>query len=219
MAKILPHSWRNPLILHGARAVHALAKQEARPSVTIVLTWFSRNIPITAVEGQIKLRPREFHVCLNQNSMAVILWGRVTHKCVSKLTIIGSDNGLASTDDWILLCRTLGIHFSEILMEINKFSFKKMHLKLSPAKWRLIRLGLNEWLPWDLTMYIYVGDPGHHWVRLWLVACPAPSHYLTQCWIIVSWTFGNKPQWPSDQNTSIFLSRKHIQNAVCKKYA
>ena len=27
-----------------------------------------------------------------------------------------------------------------------------------------------------------------HWFRLWLVAWSAPSHYLTQCWIIVNLT-------------------------------
>ena len=24
--------------------------------------------------------------------------------------------------------------------------------------------------------------PGHHWFRLWLFACPAPNHYLSQWW-------------------------------------
>ena len=54
-------------------------------------------------------------------------WGRVTHICVSKLTIIGSDNGLSPgrrqaiiwTNAGILLIRTLGTNFSEILGEIH----------------------------------------------------------------------------------------------------
>ena len=79
-------------------------------------------------------------------------WGRVTHICVSKLTIIGSDNGLSPgrrqaiicTNAGILLIRTLGTNFSEILGEIHSFSFSKMHLKMSFAKWRLFGLGLNE---------------------------------------------------------------------------
>ena len=74
------------------------------------------------------------------------------HICVSKLNIIGSDNGLSSgrrqaivwTNAGILLIGTLRINFSEIVIEINAFSFKKMHLKMSSAKWRLFRLGLNE---------------------------------------------------------------------------
>ena len=79
-------------------------------------------------------------------------WGRVTHICVSKLTIIGSDNGLSPsrrqaiiwTNVWILSIRPSGTNFSEILIEIDVFSFKKMHLKMSSAKCRPFCLGLNE---------------------------------------------------------------------------
>ena len=78
-------------------------------------------------------------------------WGRVTHICVSKLTIIGSDNGLSPgrrqtiiwTNAGILLIGPLGINFSEILIEILTFSFKKMHLKMSSGKWRPSCLCLN----------------------------------------------------------------------------
>ena len=76
------------------------------------------------------------------NSSILTHWGRMTHICVSKLTIIGSDNGLSPdrrqaiiwTNAGILLIRTLGTNFSEILSEIHAFSFKKMHLKVSSAK-------------------------------------------------------------------------------------
>ena len=78
-------------------------------------------------------------------------WGQVTHICVSKLTIIGSDNGLSPgrrqaiiwTNAGILLIRPLGTNFSEILIRIQTFSFKKMHLKMSSAKWHPFCLGLN----------------------------------------------------------------------------
>ena len=84
-------------------------------------------------------------------SILLTHWGRVTHICVSKLTIIGSDNGLSPgrrqaiiwTNAGILLIRTLGTNFSEILSAIHAFSFKKMHLKMSSAKWRPFCLGLN----------------------------------------------------------------------------
>ena len=83
---------------------------------------------------------------------ALTHWGRVKHICVNKLTIIGSDNGLSPgrrqaiiwTNAGILLIRTLGTNFSEMLGKIHSFSFKKMHLKMSSAKRRLFRLGLNE---------------------------------------------------------------------------
>ena len=63
-------------------------------------------------------------------------WGRVTHICVSKIAIIGSNNGLSPsrrqaiiwTNAGILLIGPLGTNFSEILIEIQTFSFKKMHL-------------------------------------------------------------------------------------------
>ena len=83
--------------------------------------------------------------------IVVTHWGRATHICVGKLTIIASDNGLAPgrrqaiiwTNAGILLIRTLGTNFSEILIAIETFSFKKMLLKLSSVKWRPFRLGLN----------------------------------------------------------------------------
>ena len=78
-------------------------------------------------------------------------WGQVTHICVSRLTIIGSDNGLPPdqhqaiiwTNAGILLIGPLGTNFSEILIEIYTFSFRKMHLKMSSGKWRPFCLGLN----------------------------------------------------------------------------
>ena len=78
-------------------------------------------------------------------------WGRVTHICVGNLTIIGSDNGLSPgrrqaiiwTNVGILLIGPLGSNFSEMLIEIHTFSFKKIHLKMSSGKWRPFWLGLN----------------------------------------------------------------------------
>ena len=66
-------------------------------------------------------------------------WGRVTYICVSKLTIVGSDNGLSPgrrqaiiwTNDGILMIRALGTNFGEILIVIYIFLFKKMHLNMS----------------------------------------------------------------------------------------
>ena len=73
------------------------------------------------------------------------------HICVSKLTIISSYNGLSPrrrqaiiwTNAGILLIRPLGTKFSEILITIHTFSFMKMHLKMSSAKWWPFCLGLN----------------------------------------------------------------------------
>ena len=67
--------------------------------------------------------------------------GPVTHICVGNLTIIGSDNGLSPgrrqaiiwTNAAILLIGPLGTNFSEISIEMQTFSFKKMRLKVSSA--------------------------------------------------------------------------------------
>ena len=61
-------------------------------------------------------------------------WGRVTHLCVNKQTSIASDNGLSPgrrqaiiwNNAGILLIGPLGTNFSEILIEIQTFSLKKI---------------------------------------------------------------------------------------------
>ena len=59
-------------------------------------------------------------------------WGRVTHICVSKIIIIGSDNGLSPgrrqaiiwTNAGILLIGPLGTNFCGTSIEIHTFSLK-----------------------------------------------------------------------------------------------
>ena len=75
----------------------------------------------------------------------------MTHICISKLSILSSDNGLSPgrrkaiiwTNAWILLFRTLGTNFSEILIKINIFSLKKMYLKMSSGRQQPSCLSLN----------------------------------------------------------------------------
>ena len=75
----------------------------------------------------------------------------MTHICVDNWTIIGSVNGLSPgrrqviiwTNNGILLIWPLKTNFSEILGEIHTFSFEKMRLKMSSAKWRQCCPGLN----------------------------------------------------------------------------
>ena len=116
-------------------------------------------------------------------------WGWVTQICVGKLTNIGSNNGLSPgrrqaiiwTNAGILLIGPLGTNFSEFLIVIHTFSFSKMHLKISSAKWRPFCLSLNvltllvlklghsgrsRSIPWLLMPWLLV-SPGHqqpwHW--------------------------------------------------------
>ena len=94
--------------------------------------------------------------------------GRVTHICISKPTIIGTDNGLSperrqviiQTNAELLSIGPLGTNFSGILSEIHIFSYKKMYLKTLSAKWRPFCLSLNVFTeprghhktPWDDTI-------------------------------------------------------------------
>ena len=78
-------------------------------------------------------------------------WGRVTHICFGKLTIIGSDNGLSPerrqaiiwTNAGILLIGPLETNFSEIFFAIKTFSLKKIRFNMSSAKCCSFRLGPN----------------------------------------------------------------------------
>ena len=88
--------------------------------------------------------------------------GRVTHICVSKLTIIASDNGLSpgrhraiiwTNAGILLICWTLGTQLSEILSKIHTFSFKKIHLKMSSGKRWPLCFGLNVLTPYILVPF------------------------------------------------------------------
>ena len=102
--------------------------------------------------------------------------------CVSKSTTIGSDNSLSPdrhqaiiwTNIGILLIGPLGTNFSEILIEIYTFSFKKMHLKMSSGKW---------W-PFCLSFNMLIHDP---YEKMNSVIMKKPSGYgpPDQSWL--SW--------------------------------
>ena len=77
-------------------------------------------------------------------------WDRVTHTCVNKLTIIGSDNGLSPgrrqaiiwTNDGLLFICPRVTNFNEILIEIHIFSLKTP-FEIRYGKWWPFCLGLN----------------------------------------------------------------------------
>ena len=85
----------------------------------------------------------------------------MTHICVSRLTSIGSDNGLSPgrrqaiiwTNAGILLIGPIGTNLSEISIAIQTFSFQKVHLEMSFGKCRPFCLcpnvlNHNNTLPW-----------------------------------------------------------------------
>ena len=104
----------------------------------------------------------------------------MTHICVSKQTIIGSDNGVSPgrhqaiiwTNAGILLIGILGTNFREILILIRIFSLKKMDLKLSSAKWRPFCRGLN----------VLIISP-FSWHRVFTRSDDKPSYRISHyCW-------------------------------------
>ena len=110
-------------------------------------------------------------------------WGWVTHMCAGKLTITDSDNGLSPgwrqvinrTNAGILLIRPLGTNVSEILIQIQKLSFKKMYLKMLSAKWHPFCPSLSVLTHWGLW---------HMYVKLNWVIIGSGNTLLIIAWVI-----------------------------------
>ena len=134
------------------------------------------------------------HICIIQPWWVNSLRPGDTYICVSKIIIIGSDYGLSpgqhqaiiKTNAGILLTGPLGTNFSDILIRIQTYSFKKMHFKIPSAKWHPLCLGLNEL---GLCQY----HNGHqYWWRhdlhyrsynhsFWLTHCGLNKNKMTFC--------------------------------------
>ena len=104
-------------------------------------------------------------------------WGWVMHICVSKLTIIGSDNGLSPgwlqaiiwTNTAILLIGPLVNKLQwNLKAKLMHFHWRKMHFKKSSAKWRafcfnpnvLKKTKKNMWPPLSKTR---LADSASYW--------------------------------------------------------
>ena len=118
---------------------------------------------------------------LSRSLFCLTHWGLVI--CAGNLAIIGSDNGLSP--DWrqaiiwtnagISLIGSLGTNFSEILIKIHTFSFKKIHFKTLSAKWCSFCRSLNVLMVvmWYKCYMIYSHQPDSCW---WPGAYLAPGH-------------------------------------------
>ena len=148
-------------------------------------------------------------------------WGWVTHICVSKLTIIGSDNGLMPgwrqaiiwTNAGIFLIGPLGTNFSEISIEINTFPFMKIYLNMLSAKRWSFCLSLNvliENKPWR---GIYVSserviiESGNAFCHLFGTK-PLPQPMLKDYQLAIL-----------NQNANSSYQANAFENAVCKMLA
>ena len=123
-----------------------LFSNDCQRASLIISRYWSRSWLGAIREQTITYINVDLNICLLTH------WGRVTHICIGKLTITGSDNGLSPerhqaiiwTSAGALLIGPLGTNFSEMLFRIQIFSFKKMHLKMSSAKWHPFCTSLNE---------------------------------------------------------------------------
>ena len=92
--------------------------------------------------------------------------GSPVYICIGNLTIIvscvlspGWQQAIIWSNAGILLIGPLGTNFSEILIEIETFSLKKIRLKMLSAKYCPFRLGLNVLTVLNFCEYILRGLP------------------------------------------------------------
>ena len=55
----------------------------------------------------------------------------------------------------------------------------------------------------------------HHWIRQWLVACSAPSHYLTNADILSTRPWGTYFNEISFEIRKVFIQENEFENVVC----
>ena len=128
----------------------------------------------------------------NSSVKEMTWYGILSSMKPSKLTIIGSDNGLSPgrrqaiiwTNSGILLIRIPGTNFSDILSEIQTFSFSKMHSKMSYAVWLQCCLGLNVLIYLVLRSKYYFTTRSFPWQLLYW---PIPLPYQQQPWHRLFW--------------------------------
>ena len=141
-------------------------------------------------------------------------WGRVMHICVSKLTIIGADNGLSPdrrqaiiwTNAEILLIGPLGTNISIILVEIHIFPFIQENM-FEIVVWKMVAIqSCPECVKRTTSIYLEYYQPV---LALHEVGChlPAPSQF---------WEILLKMQiyiWPSSSKNGYF--RLSVCLSVC----
>ena len=123
-----------------------------------IWTWYSlgNSILCNYVKAQ-KITELREQVPLTHCSPVMHIW-------ISKLTIIGSDNGLSPvgyqaiiwTNVVSLSIGPVGTNFNQLVFKIQTFSFTKMHLKMS-GKWRPFCLSLNVLTPHQTVSGIILG--------------------------------------------------------------
>ena len=99
------------------------------------------------------------------------------------------------TNAGILVIGPLWTNFSEILIDIHTFSFKKMHLKMSSAKWRPFCLGPN--------------------VLRQSLCSPSNWGLCTACWACFMCHY---ELWPKSVSESFLLPSQYFSLAILSPY-
>ena len=129
-------------------------------------------------------------ILIFSNHLLLTHSGRVTHICVNKLTIIGSDIGLLPgrhqdiiwTKAGILLIRTSGENFSEILKA------KCIHFHSRKCIWNVVcKMAAVLYRVKSLWPGDAIWRHGTRSTLAQVMTCclTAPSHYLDQCWLVI----------------------------------
>ena len=108
------------------------------------------NMETLQIEEILSSERQKYPNCTQPVSWLLLTWGALR-------AINGSDNGLSPvrhqaiiwTNAGLLSNRPLRIYFSENLIKIQQFSLKKMHLKMSSAKWRPSQCVDQYYNHWD----------------------------------------------------------------------
>ena len=133
-----PITAKNLIILSREKwSLNSISAENLRAHIWIVhLSIIIENVNVIEIHT-----PQIKHIT-SMKMLCLTHWGRVTHICVRELTSTGSDNGLSAgrqaiiwNNAWLLLIEPLGTNFGEISIGIQTFSFRKMHLNMSSAKW------------------------------------------------------------------------------------
>ena len=158
------------------------------------------------------------------SSLALTHWVPVMNICISKLTIIESDNDLSLgqcqaiiwTNAGILLIQIMGAHFGEILSKLHTVSFKKMHLKLLSGKWH----PFLSWLQCVKTQQNATNNPLYTWFLrcsiLYFNSSPTGqngSHFtddIFRC-IFVSFVFKLKFQWSLSLRVQLTITQHWLR--------
>ena len=148
------------------------------------------------------------------------------------------------TNAGILFIGPSGTNFSEILIGIQTFSFKKMHLKMSSAKWRPFCLGLNvlnsqmslhilpSWTSYVVSIMRILGKKNNHVITTpqfilyivyrwshWPRSCSKRSLVWTKRWssTLVLWTRSSQTN-RNNRKKSLNLLWVHTYTMMKRQY-